>query len=150
MTLRTIEIDFEIHKLIELERKSFEEPKYLALRRLLNLPEIPAVSAKQEAKLLEQEGRPFVDDGVSVPHGSLARMEYGRGTQVYEGQFLDGYLVVSGKRYSTLSGASVDLAVTRAGKKTNLNGWNYWSAKFPGETGWKMLRDLRNKANKAG
>ena len=34
--MRTIEIDYDIHRLIQLERRSFDEPEYIALRRLLN------------------------------------------------------------------------------------------------------------------
>lgn len=144
MKLRTIEIDFDIHKLIELERVSFDEPEFMALRRLLKLPDTPELPDNSSES--HSEGRPFVQGGVSVPHGSLAKMEYARGTQVYEGEFLDGYLVVGGKRYSSLSGAAVDLAVTRDGSKTNLNGWQYWKARFPGETRWRALRDLRDMA----
>ena len=37
--VRTIEIDFDIHKLIETERRSFAESPNMVLRRLLNLGE---------------------------------------------------------------------------------------------------------------
>ena len=36
--MEKIEIDWDIHKLIEAERKGFDEPQYVALRRLLKLP----------------------------------------------------------------------------------------------------------------
>ncbi len=139
--LQKIEIDFDIHKLIEAERKSFDEPPYVALRRLLKLPQ-PETTPKTTKT--ETEGRPFIEDGVSVPHGSLARMEYLRGTQVYEGRFLDGKLVVNGESYTSLSAAASSLAVTRKGHKTSLNGWLYWEAKFPNETKWRKLSDLRD------
>ena len=35
---RTVEIDFEIYQLIMLEKRDFEEPNAIALRRLLGLP----------------------------------------------------------------------------------------------------------------
>ena len=146
MRLRTIEIDFDIHKLIELERKSFDESEYVVLRRLLKLPDLSDIMSGKEASA--SEGRPFIQESVVVPHGSLAKMEYGRGSQLYDGKFLDGFLVVNGERYTTLSAAAGDLAVTKDGKKTSLNGWNYWSAKFPGETKWKRLLDLRREAAK--
>ena len=47
MDFTSIEIDFDIHKLIELERRSFTEKPFIALRRLLKLPEVEAVF-KQE------------------------------------------------------------------------------------------------------
>lgn len=150
MQFRQIEIDFDIHKLIELERRGFDEPPNTALRRLLKLPEkregeaasSPAIKEKAVAASIGA-GRPFIEDGVSIPHGSFARMEYLRGSQVYEGQFLDGKLVVNGVAYPSLSNAADALAITKKGEKTSLNGWRYWEARRPGETVWVKLWDLR-------
>ena len=139
MTFKTIEIDFDIHKMIEAERQGFNEPEFQALRRLLGLPE------KAQDKAAASLGRPFVQDGVTVPHGALARMKYLRGSQVYEGQFLDGHLVVNGRSFTSLSAAAGALAVTKDGAQPSLNGWNYWEAKFPGERNWKKLKDLRGR-----
>lgn len=72
-------------------------------------------------------------------------MKYDRGAQVYEGQFLNGQLVVNGERFSSLSAAANALAVTKDGRKTSLNGWNYWQAKFPGEAAWRSLKDMRRR-----
>ena len=82
---------------------------------------------------------------MSLPHGLLARMEYLRGSQVCEGEFLNGRLVVNGQSFDTVSAAASALAVTREGKKTNLNGWNYWTVKFPGQSKWRPLIELRRK-----
>ena len=142
--LRTIEIDFDIHKLIEVERKSFDEPPHLALRRLLGLP---PVSNEPPLSALEMpSGRPFVQDGVELPHGSPMRMEYNRGKQVIEGKIINGKLVVNGRTFDSLSGAASELAVTKKGEATKLNGWLYWRVKLPGETGWKLLSNLRSQA----
>ena len=141
--MEKIEIDWDIHKLIESERQGFDEAPYLALRRLLNLPP-PAQPETAPAKILAA-GIPWTEDGVIVPHGSLARMEYLRGSQVYEGQFLNGRLVVEGQSFDTLSAAASALAVTKEGTKTKLNGWNYWKAKFPGESKWRPLIEMRPK-----
>ena len=150
MQLRQIEIDFDIHQMIELERRGFEEPPYLALRRLLKLRESDLDRPSGQPKEVSPEhrpkadgGQPFFADGVVVPHGSLARMKYARGTQVYEGQFLDGKLVVNGVSYSALSPAASALGITKKGTTTSLDGWLYWEAKFPGESKWKRLWDLR-------
>jgi len=141
--MERIEIDWDIHKLIEAERWGFDEPPYVALRRLLKLPAV----APQPPRL-EPLGAsiPWAEDGVTVPHGSAARMEYDRGRQVYEGQFLNGRLVVNGQSFKTLSAAASALAVTKDGMHPNLNGWNYWHAQFPGETKWRFLRDLRGRS----
>lgn len=141
-TLQKMDIDWDIHRLIEAERQGFDEPPYIALRRLLKLP-APERAASGGAPV--QTGVPWVEDGVQVPHGSLARMEYQRGSQVYEGQFLDGKLVVNGNAYDTLSAAAGAVAKTKDGTSTSLNGWLYWSAKFPGENKWRKLRDMRRK-----
>lgn len=144
MELRKIEIDFDIHQMIELERLSFDEPPYLALRRLLKLPAPEmAIDTAQDEGIIE--GAPFVEVGVHIPHGSLARMEYQRGKQIYEGQFLDGKLVIDGQPFNSLSAAANACAITRAGRKTHLNGWIYWKAKFPKESRWRSLKDLREK-----
>lgn len=147
MQLQKIEIDFDIHKLIETERRNFEEPAYVALRRLLKLP--TPVATEVQAPARAEQGIPFVEEGVSIPHGSLARMEYQRGKQVYEGQFLNGKLVVSGQSFDALSPAAVAFAVTKKGGTPSLNGWVYWRAKFPGETNWRSLWDMREEARKA-
>lgn len=143
LQLQKIDIDWDIHKLIEAERRSFDEAPYLALRRLLNLPAPPVTEPAEVRKI--SDGIPWSDEGVIVPHGSLARMEYLRGTQVYEGQFLNGKLVVNGQSFLSLSAAADSLAVTKDGRKTSLNGWNYWTAKFPGETKWRSLKDMRRR-----
>lgn len=142
MQLRSIEIDFDIYKMIENERRSFDEPPHIALRRLLNLPE--ATSSQDVAT--RKNGKPFVQDGVSIPHGSFARMEYLRGSQIYEGQFLDGYLVVDGYKFTSLSAAAMALAVTKDGSKPSLNGWLYWKVKYPDENQWRSLQSIRADA----
>jgi hypothetical protein len=142
--LQRIEIDWDIHKLIETERRSFDEPPYIALRRLPKLPEFrPAPAFSPVSRSLGTRVR-WTDGAVAVPHGSLARMEYDRGSQVYEGQFSDGKLIVNGHAFDSLSAAANALAVTKDVKKTSLYGWNYWMAQFPGEAKWRSLKDMRN------
>ena len=155
MQLRQIEIDFDIHKMIELERRGFDEPPYLALRRLLKLSDNEGAITPAERKevpqigqMADEGGQPFYADGVQVPHGSLARMKYARGTQVYEGQFLNGKLVVNGVAYSALSPAASALGITKNGKTTSLDGWLYWEAKFPGDSRWRKLSEMREKIRK--
>jgi hypothetical protein len=137
--LQKIEIDLEIHKLIEAERRSFDEPSYVALRRLLNLPD----TARPHPQPMDTTGRPWSEGDVVIPHGSLARMKYGRGSQVYEGTFLDGKLIVNGRAFETLSAAANALATTKDGRKPSLNGWLYWEARFPGESHWRSLNEMR-------
>ncbi|MGI8931998.1 MAG: hypothetical protein ACR2FK_06450 [Sphingomicrobium sp.] len=143
--LTPIEIDFEIHKAIENERRSFEEPPYVALRRLLKLPDAKITQPAAVASV----GRPWREGAVEVPHGAEARMTYQRGSQVFEGQFLNGRLVVNGQSFETLSGAASALARTKDGAATSLNGWNYWEVKFPGRNEWLPFKLLRRGGRKA-
>jgi hypothetical protein len=136
--LKTIEIDWDIHKVIESERRGFVEPPYVALRRLLGLPE-PALEQEESTA-----GLPWRDGGVEIPHGSKARMSYQRGRQVFEGEFLNGKLHVNGREFDSLSAASNALAVTKGGSRTQLNGWNYWFVKLPGEDAWTPMKPLRD------
>lgn len=101
---------------------------YLALRRLLGLP---APKEKIE-RIRAEEGVPWSEHGIVIPHGSLVRMEYQRGSQVFEEAFLNGRLVVGGKSYDTLSAAATDLARTKDGKRTSLNGWVLPEGQGPG------------------
>lgn len=140
MHFQKIEIDWDIHKAIEAERRGFEEPPYLALRRLLKLPPPSPASVEPEIG----GGVPWIEDGVMVPHGSLARMKYQRGRQVYEGKFLNGKLVVDGKEFDTLSAAANALAVTKDGGRTQLNGWIYWEVKIAGQSEWQSLGQMRD------
>ncbi len=142
MDTTMIEIDFDIHKMIEAERRSFAEKPYLALRRLLGLPH----TEEQEIAAVSETGRSWQEDGVVIPHGSLARMEYARGAQKYEGQFVDGFLVVNGNPHSSLSAAAGSVAKTKDGGSPSLNGWNYWEVKLPGSDRWELMEHKRRKA----
>ncbi|MGQ0659455.1 hypothetical protein [Sphingosinicella sp.] len=141
--MRTVEIDFDVHRMIENERRGFDEPPNTALRRLLNLPE--AIAAPELTATTNSQ-RPWREGLVEIPHGAKARMKYQRGRQIFEGMFLDGHLVVDGREYSTLSSAASALARTRDGSVPSLNGWLYWEAMLPGENHWRRLRDLRDEA----
>jgi hypothetical protein len=154
MGMEKIEVDWEIYQMIEAERKGFHEPRYMALRRLLGLgapdpargPD-PAPAPAPGMQALG-EGVPWTREGVTIAHGTPARMEYGRGSwsQVYEGQFLNGRLVVNGRSFETPSAAAKAFAVTKEGKKPSLDGWHYWKVKLSGDTEWRSLADMRERA----
>lgn len=135
--MEKIDIDWDIHKLIEAERRGFEEPPFVALRRLLGLPDLEIRTPTQTA------GEPWKEQGVVVPSGADARMVY-RG-KTHEGKFLNGQLHTGGRTFERLSPAAHFVATTKDGKKPSLNGWNYWQVKLPGEANWRYLKDLRAK-----
>jgi hypothetical protein len=145
--LSTIEIDFDIHRMIENERRGFDEPPRAALRRLLKLPEENPLSTAVPS--IAPHGRPWREGTVEIPHGSKARMSYQRGSQVFEGQFVDGKLVVNGREFHTLSSAASALARTKDGSVPSLNGWNYWEVCLPGQDRWIPMHVLRRPSRKA-
>lgn len=137
LDLRTIEIDFDVHKIIELERNSFSETPNEVLRRLLGVGGDRSANSKRKPTA----GRNWSGKGVILPHGTELRMEY-NGRQ-YTGFIDDGDWIVDGKRFKSPSAAAGGVAITKDGKLTNLDGWNYWRAKRPGETGWVSIKELR-------
>ena len=138
--LRQIEIDFDIHKLIEAERRSFDEAPYVALRRLLKLSDvIPVALAKGPAA--PSAKRSWSDRGVTLPHGTELHMDYnGRN---YDGTIEDGAWLVGNKRFSSPSAAASEVCITRNGGKTLLNGWIYWRARLPNSSEWLSLSSMR-------
>lgn len=143
METTVIEIDFDTHKLIEAERRGFSEKPLFALRRLLGLPDVDDMLP---ASPVAATGHDWREDGVVLPHGTKARMEYARGSQRFEGVFLDGELVVQGRRFDSLSAAASALARTKDGLPPRLNGWNYWEVKKPGSDRWELMSHLRSRA----
>jgi hypothetical protein len=135
---RTIEIDIDVHKRIELERRSFDEPPNAALRRLL---EIDTGPAKPSDPSVVSAGRTWSWKGVSLPHGTELRMEYNG--RVHTGIIEDGRWRVEGSEYGSPSAAAGGVARTKDGKRTSLDGWIYWQVKRPGDTDWIGISALR-------
>jgi hypothetical protein len=134
---RTIEIDFDVHKMLENERTSFAESANDTLRRLLKLPlRTPTVVGTGAVKY-----RSWSDEGVTLAHGTALKMRYNR--QSYDGAIVDGKWVVGGKSFDSPSGAASGTAITKSGKHTRLDGWNYWEAKQPGEEKWTRISALK-------
>jgi hypothetical protein len=138
--MRTIEIDYDIHRLIQLERRSFDEPEYVALRRLLKLG-APTDEARAEAEHSRMRG--WSKGGVSLPHGTELRMEYNG--ILHLGRIADGAWEVEGHRESSASGAASAVARTRDGDRVNINGKAYWHVRRPGDSDWIPYADLKRK-----
>lgn len=141
--MRQIEIDFEIHQLIELERNSFSESPNGALRRLLGLEEEEVSDVEIISVQKGDAGLPWSGKGVTLPHGTRVKMSY-RGRQA-DGQIVDGKWVVEGVSSASPSDAARQAAITKEGSHPSLNGWNYWKALVPGSTKWKPINHLRKK-----
>ena len=80
-------------------------------------------------------GRPLVTEGVTFPDGTC--FLYRRGEAFFEGRVVDGFLVVGGNLFTTLSPPLSALA----GRP--INGWLRWWVARPGDTGWRLAKTLR-------
>lgn len=136
--MRLIEVDFDVHRLIEIERRGFEETENAVLRRLLKLGE-PVVPKEPQSKPL----RGWTKGGLTLPHGTELRMEYNG--MLHLGRIVDGFWDVEGHQEKSPSGAAGAVARTKDGAAVNINGKNYWQVRRPGETGWTPYADLRKK-----
>jgi hypothetical protein len=140
--MRTIEIDFDVHKLIEAERTSFDEPENAALRRLLKLP---ANSVRTGGAVTTFATGAWSGKGVKLPAGTELRMEY-RGKE-HRGLIENARWVVAGKHFGSPSAAAGGVAETKAGTRPSLDGWKYWQVRRPGDTDWLGLDVLRRRAS---
>ena len=139
MQTKQIDIDFDVHKAIEIERKTFDESPNEALRRLLGLqPNI-----KKSTQEIVAQGKSWSSKGVTLPHGTKLRMEY-NGTE-HEATILDGKWHCGGGSHAGPSPAAAGVATTRDGTKPSLNGWIYWVAKLPGSNRWIPISTMRKR-----
>ncbi len=134
---RTVDIDFDVHKRIEMARESFSETPNAVLRRLLGLDDSRPVQQVIGATAM----RTWSGKGVQLPHGTRVRMDYNGRT--HEGEIVDGSWLVEGERYSSPSAAAGGAARTKGGKRTNLDGWIYWWALMPSQKTWVKLSEMR-------
>jgi hypothetical protein len=141
--MRTIEIDFDVHKLIENERSSFEESQNAALRRLLKLG-APKVAGRGNGAGATPHNGAWTGKGVKLISGTRLRMEY-RGKE-HHGVIEDSDWVVDGRRFKSPSAAAGGVAETKSGTRPSLDGWKYWQVKRPGDADWLSLGTLRRKA----
>jgi hypothetical protein len=134
--MQTIEIDFDVHKRIEMERRGFDEPPNAALRRLLGLNGTAAPPAPPGGRPWRGKRRGLLDY-VILEHGTALRMSY-NGRQ-HTGQIVDGEWLVEERRYKSPSAAACGVARTKEGRRTSLDGWRYWEFRRPGKTNWQRL-----------
>lgn len=138
--MRSIEIDFDVHKKIEMERRGFDESPNDVLRRLLGLGKDKG-QGEGGAKG-DPAGRAWSSKGVWLPHGTKLRMRYnGRS---YTGAIADGLWIAEGKTFNSPSSAARGVASTKAGKPPQLDGWKYWEALLPNTGTWVPISDLRD------
>jgi len=127
----TIEIDFDVFKAITNRRPSEETTENDVLREVFALPP----KKRAIVNLVTPEAGDWVTKGIRFPAGTEFRANY-KG-QTHLARVEAGAIIVEGKRYDTPSSAA--MAIT----KSNVNGWRFWEARLPGQSGWKMIESLR-------
>ena len=137
--MQTIEIDFDVYRLIALERRGFDESENATLRRLLKLGPAAGNGLGEPSEKL----RPWVKGGLSLPHGTHLRMEY-NGT-LHLGRIADGAWEVEGHREKSPSGAACAVARSKDGGRVNINGKNYWQIRRPGDADWLPYASLKRR-----
>jgi hypothetical protein len=138
---RTIEIDFDVHQKIELERTCFEELPNDALRRLLGLGNESKNRVVGSGEPTIPTRRAWSGKGVTLPHATELKMDYNG--SVYSGVIEDGIWSVEGSRCKSPSDAAGAVARTRDGRSAILNGWIYWQVKRPSDKKWIRINSLR-------
>ena len=131
---RTIEIDLAIHKAIERERISLDEPDLAILHRMLTLASNEEYE-NEEIHTPASNGGLTLRHGVLLPDGTEMRMVYKGKTN--SGFVRDGTIQVNGKTFQSPSSAA--MAITQG----FVNGWMKWEVRKPGSNEWVLLNSLR-------
>ena len=138
--MRTIEIDFEVHRRIEAARRGFEDSPNAVLHRLLGLEE-PESGQQQGNGVSKSPGTPWMGKGVSLPEGTELLVDYSEVKA--RGQVVGGRLKFDGVEYSSPSAAVIGAIKDKRGSAVNVNGWRYMYVKRPGEERWVLVDELR-------
>lgn len=133
MDLRTILIDFDVHKEIERRRRSFKETPNDVLRRNFGLPAI----VPDDPDAIQDEPGLSVR-GTIIPNGTKLRGTY-KGIQYYA-EITEGQIVFNGKKFKSPSAAVMDIT------HVNTNGWVFWEYYDAVHSEWRILKTLRDKA----
>ena len=129
--MRTIEVDFDVFKALTMRRASEDVTENDVLRQILGLPSRKSLPAETSGP----GPGDWMTKGIRFPAGSELRATY-KG-QTYLARVEGGALVLGGKRYDSPSAAAMSIT------GTPVNGWTFWEYRFPGQSGWKILKSLR-------
>lgn len=132
--MKTIDIDFDVYKELTLRRPSEEVTENDVLRKILGLPP-RAAGAGITMRDTEPGKGDWVIKGVIFPAGTEFKTHY-KG-QTYLARVEDGALVWNDERFNSPSAAAVRIT------GTNVNGWNFWECRLPGQAAWQAISRLR-------
>lgn len=124
---QAIPIDFDVWKALSSRLESPQETHNDVLRRLLNI----------KSQVPPTAGPAWLADGVSFPNGSEFRARY-KGKD-HAAVVRNGALEVNGKRFDSPSAAAFEIT------RTSVNGWKFWSCRYPGSAAWIAVDGLRQR-----
>lgn len=134
--MHTIEIDFDVFKALTMRRESERVTYNDVIRELLGIgPARARSSAGAEADPQLASSADWVCKGVRFPTGTEFRARY-KG-KMHLGRVQDGVLTIDGRRADSPSDAA------RLITGNNVNGWNFWECRLPGESHWRSIKGLR-------
>lgn len=132
----TIEIDFEVFKQLTLRRETESMSCNDVIRSLLRLPSAGDAGAAAPSMTSEDV---WIYKGVRFPVTTEFRARY-------KGQTHLGKV----DREGILFGASRATSPSDAARlvtHNNVNGWNFWECRFPGESRWRPIKALRESSS---
>jgi len=132
--MATIEIDFDVFKQLTLRRETESVTYSDVIRGLLGMAE-ERESGPHSAQAIDATAWTY--KGISFPIGTELRCRY-KG-KVHLGSVVEGGMQIGPSRAKSPSEAAH--LVTQ----TNVNGWNFWECRLPGEPRWKPLKALRGE-----
>ena len=132
--MATIEIDFDVYKLLTAKRASEDVTYNDVFRDLLGLgaPRRPAPPTTMNASTTAND---WVTKGVRFPPGTEFRATHKGVT--HQAKVEGGALALNGERYDTPSSAAMSIT------KTSVNGWIFWECRLPGKSSWQLITTLR-------
>lgn len=144
---RNIEIDFDVHRRIEAERRSFDDPPNAVLRRLLGIdgnddnPLEHSSPAQAPEALPPDPEASWTKKGLRLRAGTELKVKYSE-VEVY-GRVAQGRLAFDGGSYDAPSKAVMEVVRERRGNAVSINGWKHLYVREPGHGSWMALDQLR-------
>ena len=133
--MNTIEIDFEVFKALTARREAERDTYNDVIRKLLGLSR-SSMAESRSTSTGESQPDDWCCKGVCFPVGTEFRANY-KGA-VHYGKVEAGCLVVDGQSATSPS----DAAKLITGN--SVNGWTFWECRSPGESGWRLIKSLRD------
>jgi Domain of unknown function (DUF4268)/Restriction Enzyme Adenine Methylase Associated/Protein of unknown function (DUF2924) len=132
----SIEIDFDVFKELTVRRSTPDVTENDVLRQLLGLQPVTSPERQSIGTGNGSFGIPWSSKGVTLPHGTKLRAEYGG--RSYNARIENGAIIYDGRNYKSPSAAAN--AVT----DKSVNGWAFWECQPPGKNNWVRMSELRD------